>query len=111
MQIVLYVVSPEEYFKTVVSLLKRNFKDDMELIFVTTNKPYKQVVQLFEQEEVKNLDKIYFIDCISRHLSQHIEETKNCFFVESPTDLTNMGIAINETAKQLKQKKCCFWIL
>lgn len=109
MEIVLFIISPEEYFKTVISILKQKFKPGMELIFVTTNKPYNQLIQLFQEAGVPYPDKIFFVDCISHHVSQKIlEEPKNCFFVESPTDLTNISIAINETAKQLHGQKILF---
>ncbi len=78
---VLYIVNPENYFKKISSILKKELKNET-LIYVTTNKPYSSLVTLFEKEKIRN--KIFYVDCISKMVMGRFvtdEQTENCIFV------------------------------
>jgi KaiC/GvpD/RAD55 family RecA-like ATPase len=106
--IVLYVINPEEYFKHVVAIFKKEAQKKS-VVYVTTNKPYNSVMRSLKQAGV-NADRIFFIDCISQDIlgEKLPEEPDNCLFVESPKSLTAMSIAIHESVKHLEGEKLLF---
>lgn len=106
-KIVLHIMDSSKYFQGVVSLLKKDVKGKS-IVYVTTNKPYKFIVNTFRKKGV-NPDKIFFIDCISKHIKENIEELANCVFIESPQNLTAISIAVNESLKNMKGKKVLFF--
>lgn len=101
---VLYIINPENYFKKIISILKRDVKDET-LIYVTTNKPYSSLMNLFKAENIRS--KVFFVDCISKMVMGKTaeEDVENCSFVDSPQSLTSLSIAINETMKHIAGKK------
>ncbi len=107
-QIILYVLNPEEYFKHVIAIFKKE-TDKHNVVYVTTNKPYTNVQRSFEQAGV-NLSNVFFIDCISKEvLGEELhDEPDNCLFVESPKSLTALSIAIHESVKHLQGEKTLF---
>lgn len=102
---ILYIINPENYFKKIIGILKKELKGET-LIYVTTNKPYSNLKNLFKKGGVKG--EIFFVDCISKMvLGKSIteEEIEDCIFVESPQSLTSLSIAINESLKHISGKK------
>lgn len=99
----LFVVPAQEYFKAIVKILKEDVKVD-NTVYVTTNKPYRYLMNLLKEEKIKT-DNIFFIDCISNQVSEPVEDAKNCVFIESPQNVTSIGIALNEAVKLLPGKK------
>lgn len=72
-------------------------------VYVTVNKPYKTVYQLFKKEKI-NTDAILFIDCISRVDPKRSNKEDNCLYVGSPQNLTGISIAISEAVQALPTK-------
>ena len=100
----MYIINPEKYFEGVLNILKKEV-GTKNAIYVTTNKPYEHIVNVLKKAGI-NPDKIFFIDCISKHIRKSIEqEPKNCLYVESPESLTTMGVAIYESIKHFAGEK------
>ena len=100
---VLYILKPETYFKDLMALLKRN--KDKQIIYVTTNKPYKYLVGMLKKTGFSP-DKTFFVDCISKHIGEEPDpEPDNCIFVEGPDTLTSIGIAVNKSIEHLEGKR------
>lgn len=102
-KIVLYIINPEKYFERVIRILKTDTKGK-NVVYVTTNKPYNYLINMFEKRRLKH-DEIFFIDCISKHIKEAGKEAKNCIFLESPQNLTAISIAISESVKNLPKGK------
>ena len=101
---ILYVINAEKYFTGVISIIKKETKNK-NTIYVTTNKPYDHITNVLKKAGI-NPDKIFFIDCISKHIGKAIEkEPKNCVYIDSPQNLTTMSVAINESLKHFAKEK------
>ncbi|MCX8175279.1 MAG: hypothetical protein N3E51_03680 [Candidatus Micrarchaeota archaeon] len=61
--------------------------------FVTLNKTYESLRELLEKKKISQ-ENIVFIDAISKTIKSMPNQTKSCYFITSPTSLTEMQIAI-----------------
>jgi len=76
-------------------------------IVITSNQPYSVLKKSYEKEEI-NTDSIFFIDTITKYALGNIsEEYPNCNFLNTPGDLTNIGIAINNVLATKSGEKAC----
>ena len=98
----LFIIKPEKYVEGLIKILKEVTKNK-NLIYITTNRPYSHLIKMLKEHKIQT-DKIFFIDCISKHVGIE-EKAANCIIVESPQNLTAIGIAINESAKHISGKK------
>jgi KaiC/GvpD/RAD55 family RecA-like ATPase len=97
----------DAYFKHVINVIK-SLPKDHKIIFVTTNKPYGNLVSLFKQAKIKS-DKFFFIDCISKTIGDKSAEfASNCMCLDNPQNLTLIGISITESIKKIPGKKILF---
>lgn len=70
--------------------------------YITINRPYKSMVQLLERKNI-NFRNMSFIDCITKESGEKVV-AKNCYFVGSPSDLTEIAIALDPVFKEGKHK-------
>ncbi len=99
-QSILHVIDSEHYFEHLMELVKDATADGDDLIYVTTNKPYKNLVEAFKDNSI-DPDNIFFIDCISKHVGERFdEEPENCLLLTGPEHLTELSISISEAAKE-----------
>jgi KaiC/GvpD/RAD55 family RecA-like ATPase len=89
----------QEYFKSVINILKKDVKTK-NIIYITTNKPYKYLMNLLNEEKI-NTESILVIDCISNQLSESGDASKRCVFLESPQNISGLSIAISQAIKSL----------
>jgi len=61
--------------------------------YVSVSKPYNNIVNLLKSNDI-NVDNLFFIDCITKSLGGKLPEDKNCIFVDSPSHLTDLNIAL-----------------
>ncbi|MFH1331795.1 MAG: hypothetical protein ABIH63_00740 [archaeon] len=66
--------------------------------YITVNRPYKNMVKIMESKNI-NERNLFFIDCITDYLREKEAIVRNCYFVDSPTDLTEIGIALDPLLK------------
>src|SRR3989344_4880507 len=103
--VALILIRPEKYQLVRGSLLKFfSGKENLPGIFVTTNMPYGKLVEELEKQGTRT-DKIKFIDLISRIGSYSVKENINADFLEAPTELTELMLSIEKSAKQIHGKK------
>ncbi len=67
------------------------------ICYVTLNKSYSSLRQLFEKEHIE-LKNIVFIDAITCSIYEP-EQTDDCYFIGSPQALTELSIVITEFLK------------
>ena len=104
---ILYVLKPQNYFENVIDIFKSEIKE-YSIIYVTMSKPYSHILNLFREAKIKT-DKIFFIDCISAQVLKNVQKAPdNCIFVESPQNITAIGIAISESVAKLPGEKLLF---
>lgn len=100
--IVAFIVPPNKHEKLNFALLniltnKKNFQG----CYITVNKPHKHLVGLLKKNKV-NSKNLVFIDCITKNISRSAAVEGNCIFIDSPTNLTALGIAIKEVVDLMK---------
>lgn len=102
-QISLMLVSAENYSKYTAELIKLLMNDlKMHGVYLTVNKPYRQVVDGLTKLGV-NIDHIFFIDCITKVAGVNPTSSQQIIFAGSPGNLTSMGMAINQASMRLKK--------
>lgn len=70
--------------------------------YITINRPYKSMVQLLKNKNI-NFKNMFFIDCITKEMSER-KSVKDCYFVGSPSNLTEIAIALDPVFKEGKHK-------
>jgi KaiC/GvpD/RAD55 family RecA-like ATPase len=68
-------------------------------VIITTNQPYLVLRKLYLQEGI-DLARVRFIDAITKYaIGKAPDDAENVIFVNSPENLTDLGIAITQTLK------------
>lgn len=101
--LLLFIVNAKEYLETNMAILKEVKKqEDIGGIYITLNRPYASLIKILEQNNIKT-DNLFFLDCITKTVGAE-KEQENCLFLESPQNLTQLAIAIDEIAKAMPMK-------
>jgi len=102
--ITLIMVSAENYLTTNLHTLKYlcNTKDLLG-IYITINRPYESISRLLQTRGI-NVDKLFFIDCITVPVSGVPIRTDRCLFI-SPCDLTDLAVSVDEWISIMPKKK------
>lgn len=88
-----------------IEVLRNLIQNDHPVLIVTTNQPYATLVKNYEENGL-DLKHIYFIDAITKYATGKITEgADNCRFVNSPSNLTDLGIAITEMLDNIPEEK------
>ncbi|MBI2672799.1 hypothetical protein HYX19_00925 [Candidatus Woesearchaeota archaeon] len=66
--------------------------------YITVNRPYKSLVSMLNKSKIDH-NRLFFIDCITGEVSGE-EKAANCVFLDSPSSLTDLEIAIDEVLKR-----------
>jgi hypothetical protein len=83
------------------SLLARGYV----VIVVTTNQPYAILKKAYEKDGI-DLSRVGFIDAITRYAVGEVPVgAKGVRFTSSPSDLTQLGIAISDSLKDMGGRK------
>lgn len=77
-------------------------------IYVTFSRSYDSLKTLLEQYQI-DVNGVYFIDAVTKTTSGGLERIHNCIFTNSPDNLTEVSIGVNELVKS--NPKLSFLIL
>ncbi len=100
--ILLLVSKAENIIKNNVKVIKELVKHSDRGIFVTLNQPYMSFKKLLEKNHI-NFKDIFFIDMITATASLYPKRIENCLFINSPSDLTALGIAVDQALKSMNK--------
>jgi KaiC/GvpD/RAD55 family RecA-like ATPase len=89
-RIILAVVSGEKYAEFIVQCMK---KLSGSICYLTLNKTYDSMKELFEKKGV-NLGDVIFIDAISKTIKDVPDQAKSVYYCSSPGALTEISIAV-----------------
>ena len=104
-KISLYMVKAEGYVKTNTGILKQLINEDKLFgIYITVNRPYHNLISILKDNKI-NTDNLFVIDAITLSTGGHPSDEKNCIFLDSPTNLTDITIALRQAVDVLKDKK------
>lgn len=106
-ELYLLLSQPAEIRHRNIELIKALLDRDYYVLVITTNQLQVMLKKSYENNGISS-DKIFFVDAVTKHALGHDPEpVKNCRFVNNPANLTDIGIAVTETLKELKDKKTC----
>jgi KaiC/GvpD/RAD55 family RecA-like ATPase len=99
--------SPTEIRNKNIEVIKKVLSEDYTVLVMTTNQPYEILKKSYEKNGIL-LDRIYFVDTVTKYaMGRDPQPAKNCRFINTPANLTDIGIAVTDTLKDLEGKKVC----
>src|SRR3989338_362616 len=106
--IVLFTVDYKDYDEANMILLKHMIKrKKANGIYISINKPYENLRPILEKNGV-DTSKLFFIDCVTKSAGGVVERKENCLFISSPTNLTDLGIALDDALESMGKDKFVF---
>jgi len=109
--IVLFLIDAKKYHQVHPKLLKIVIEEKCFAgIYITINKPYSALLKYLKENNIKT-ENIFFIDAISKTAGETIKMTKNCLFISSPSQLTDLAIALSQALEAMKRKENKFIFL
>lgn len=98
---------PAELRERNIRLIQDLVGADYYILVITTNQLHEVLKKSYESHGL-SLEKIYFVDAVTKYAMGHDPApVNNCRFVSNPGNLTDIGIAVTETLKELQGKKAC----
>jgi hypothetical protein len=109
--VVLFIIDAKKYHKIHPKVLKTIIEEKCFAgIYITINKPYNTLVKYLKENDIDTKN-IFFIDAISRVVGGTIKMTKDCLFIPSPTQLTDLAIAMTQAIESMKHRENKFIFL
>jgi hypothetical protein len=105
---VLYLMlsPPESIHAMNISVLKKILKQNCTPLIITVNQPFKVLTRTYDREGI-DTSKIYVIDAVTQYSGGVCENTPRVKYINNPSNLTDLGIAITEVLKQMPNEKKC----
>jgi len=91
-QTVLLVMPSVEYNGVIVDVIKQLSGN---ICYVTANKTYDALKESFQKNKV-NIEKIVFIDTISKTMKKVPDQAESVYYVSSPGALTELSLAVEK---------------
>ena len=93
--VILVVSGPEKYEDTNIEILKALCNEEkLSGLYVTFDRPYESLFKILSDGGV-NMDKLFFIDLVTKPEKDKPERTENCLFISSPMALLSIVRAIS----------------
>jgi hypothetical protein len=109
--VVLFIIDAKKYHKVHPKVLRTIIEERCFAgIYITINKPYNTLIKYLKDNKI-NTKNIFFIDAISRVVGGGIRMTKDCLYIPSPTQLTDLAIAMTQALESMKHKENKFIFL
>ncbi|MBN2127351.1 MAG: hypothetical protein JW703_03075 [Candidatus Diapherotrites archaeon] len=91
----------QNYFSSVTELIKKLVNEQkLTGVYVSLNRPAETIITSFEQKGI-DLSSLIFIDGVTKN-SGNKGKAKNTIFVDSPKNLTDLGIALTQAVNGIK---------
>lgn len=105
---VLYLMlsPPESIHAMNISVLKKILEQNCTPLIITVNQPFKVLTRTYDREGI-DTSKIYVIDAVTQYSGGVCENTPRVKYINNPSNLTDLGIAITEVLKQMPNEKKC----
>src|SRR3990167_446120 len=73
-------------------------------VYITVGKPYKSISANLEKNSI-NTSNFLFIDMVTKMVEPDIKKTDKCIYIDSPQNLTDLGILLSNATSSLKPKE------
>lgn len=90
---ILILIPSLEYNDQIVDFMKQ--LTGKSICYVTLNKTYDSLKEVFNNADV-NMDKVVFIDAISKTIKSVPDQTRGCYYISSPGALTELSLVISK---------------
>lgn len=101
-EIILFLIPGEEMLTIIINLVKEVSKNGYHIIYITANKPYATINNIFKKEEI-DLGRVFFIDVVTNLTGASMQRTGNCIF-SSAQGLTHVGITVKNIVEELPKE-------
>ncbi len=97
------LVDADKYQKTNIKIIGELVKENVPGVYVTLNRPHENVKKILKKEKI-DLDKIIFIDAVTKTVGGKIKKTKDCLFIGSPSNLSDISISMDQAIMAIPTK-------
>ena len=103
--VVLAIVSAQKYQETNLNII-RYLTQEIKIpgVYVTLNKPFSTIKNLFEKAKIDTRI-IIFIDSITKTSGGETKKTKECLFIGTPQNLSDLSLAMDQAVTSLPVKE------
>lgn len=99
--VALATVSAKDYQKTNMDMVRHLTEElDAPGVYVTLNKPYSAMLAHLKRAKI-DTRLIIFIDAITKLTGAKLRKEKNCLFIGSPENLSDISIAMDQAVSSL----------
>lgn len=101
--IILLEVKSEYCFDSVLELIKFLTEKGMSGVYLSVTRPYRYIIKKFDENNIKK-QKLFFVDTISCMAGKSPGEFGECIFLESPSAIQDIEIAIENSMGKIKDE-------
>lgn len=102
--VIMLIDNTSHHSDTRIELLRYLKSNDYAGIYVTLNTPLANLVDLLKKTSI-NTENIFFIDGITKTTDTEIIESEHCRYLESPRDIVDLSLLIDESMRKIKHPK------
>ncbi|AGB02770.1 hypothetical protein Metfor_1746 [Methanoregula formicica SMSP] len=102
----LLVAQPEQIQDMNLMVMKKILASGCTPLIVTVNKPYKVLTKIYAKEGI-GPESYFVIDAVTQYSGGVCPPSPRVKYVNNPSNLTDLGIAITELLKQMPEGKKC----
>jgi hypothetical protein len=105
---VLYLMlsPPEQIHAMNIAVVKKILRQGCIPLIITVNQPFKVLTKIYTKEGI-DTSNFYVIDTVTQYSGGICEKNPRVKYINNPSNLTDLGIAISEILKQMPLKKKC----
>jgi len=103
-RIILILVDSKNYQRINIELVKNLLKKNYVGVYVTLNKPFDVLFNSFKNNKI-DPEMLIFIDAVTLMTNYKHKKHEHCLFLENPSDLSDISMAMNEAINSLTHKK------
>lgn len=102
----LLLAQPDKVFDLNLAIVKKILQSQCVPLVITVNKPYKILVKMYAKEGISQ-DTYYVVDTVTKYSGGECMPGPRVRYVNTPSNLTDLGIAVTELLKQMPAGKKC----
>ena len=102
----LLLAQPDKVFDMNLAVVKKILQSQCVPLVITVNKPYKILVKMYAKEGIGQ-DSYYVVDTVTKYSGGECVPGPRVRYVNMPSNLTDLGIAVTELLKQMPAGKKC----
>jgi hypothetical protein len=102
--VALATVKAKDYQNTNIEIIRHMIEvDNIPGVYVTLNKPFKTLKKLLKEKRV-DTRVIIFIDGVSKIANGDIKKTKECLYIGSPENLSDIAVAMEQAVMAIQSE-------